>query len=49
MFGWCNSHNRHTWDLMNQLRALAATQHHHNNDVRQLYSKEFLFIKGIST
>jgi hypothetical protein len=46
MFGWSNSHNRHTWDLLNRLRTLAATQHLHNNDVMQLYSKEFLFIKG---
>jgi hypothetical protein len=45
-FGWSNSHNRHTWDLLNQLRTLAATQLLYNNDVRQLYSKDFLFLEG---
>jgi hypothetical protein len=45
-FGSSNSHNRHTWDLLNKLRTLAATQLLHNNDVMQLYSKELLFIEG---
>ena len=45
-FGLSISHNRHTWDLLNQLRTLAATQLLHSSDVRQLYSKEFLFLEG---
>jgi hypothetical protein len=47
-FGWSNSHNRHTWGLLNQLRTLASTQRLHNCDVRQLDSKEILFIDGSS-
>jgi hypothetical protein len=46
MFARSNSHNIHTWDLLNQLRTLAATQLLRDSDVMQLYSKEFLFIKG---
>jgi hypothetical protein len=45
-FGWSNSHNRHTWDLLNQLRTLTATHPLHNNDAKRLYCKEFLFIEG---
>jgi hypothetical protein len=45
-FGWSNSHSQHTWDLLNQLRTLPATQLLHNIDVMQIYSKEFLFLEG---
>jgi hypothetical protein len=43
-----NTLPHHTWELLSQLRTLAATQLLHNHDVMQLYSKEFSFIEGTS-